>query len=80
MPSSSDDDDVFRVARAPAALRQSVEQLSRDCSRSLELLDGLPLSAIYSLACETYGENLPEFWRIWKDWLEDDGIQPMGDL
>ena len=27
-----------------------------------------------------YGDELPEFWVVWKDWTKPGPIQPMGDL
>ena len=29
---------------------------------------------------ESYGQELPEFWRTWRDWTKSDRAQPMGDL
>ena len=36
--------------------------------------------AILRLAEQSYGEQLPEFWRVWKDWTQTDHTQSMGDL
>jgi hypothetical protein len=77
---AGEEDDVFQKDKAPAALRQNVEQLCRDTGRTLEQMENLPLQSLYQLAQQTYGAELPEYWRIWKDWHENDQIQPMGDL
>lgn len=28
----------------------------------------------------TYGDELPEFWQVWKDWTKSEPPKPMGDL
>ena len=73
-------DERFFADKAPLALRRSVEQLAQDSQRSLSEMEGLKLGDIFALACSTYGDQLPEFWRVWKDWQENDQVQDMGDL
>ena len=46
---------------------------------SLEGFYGRPLLEIANLADETYDE-LPEFWRVWKDWHKPQPRPEMGDL
>ncbi len=74
-----DDDDRLEWQKAPAALRAAVEKLCADASVPVASLEQKPLSEVFALACATYGRELPEFWRIWQDW-RDDQVQPMGEL
>jgi len=73
-------DERFFSDKAPLPLRQNVEQLALDAEQSLSAMEGRKLGDIFALACKTYGGQLPEFWRVWKDWHENDQVQDMGDL
>lgn len=72
-------DDFYRD-RAPLPLKRSVEQLCVDADQAVSDMEGRPLEEIFVLACATYGDQLPEFWRVWKDWHDNDQVQDMGDL
>jgi len=73
-------DERYFADKAPFALRQAVEQLAQDSEHSLSQLEGMKLGDVFALACATYGDSLPEFWRVWKDWHENDQVQDMGEL
>jgi len=73
-------DERFFSDKAPLALRRSVEQLAQDSEQALSTMEGRNLGEIFALACQTYGDQLPEFWKVWKDWHENDQVQDMGDL
>ena len=62
------------------ALLAALDELRLRTGKSLDDLEQLTMRQIYSLAEETYGADLPEFWRIWSDWNRPGQIQPMGDL
>lgn len=58
----------------------AVQELCAHAGKSLEQMEQLSLNEIFELAEATYGENLPSFWQTWRDWHDDDEVQPMGDL
>lgn len=74
-------DDRFNRREATGTpLFRAVEELGRLSSTSLEEMEQLTLGEIYQMAEAAYGDELPEFWRIWADWNRPDQVQPMGDL
>ena len=75
-----DDNRFNRKETAGTPLGAAVEELALKSGRELDQLEWLTMPQILELAQETYGEALPEFWRIWADWHRPDEQQPMGDL
>jgi hypothetical protein len=74
------DEEFFRRSTAPPPYLRAVEQLVADSGRSWDEFEQLTPSQIYQVAQATYGDELPEFWRVWRDWHDGDQVQPMGDL
>ena len=64
---------------AGTPLLKAIEQLGAETGRSIEQLETVTMGEIAALAQTHYGDRLPEIWRIWIDW-QDDQVQPMGDL
>jgi hypothetical protein len=69
-----------RDAANTTALMAAIDHLRKAAGRTLDDLEQLSLREIYELAADTYGQQLPEFWRIWHDWNLPGQFQPMGDL
>ncbi len=57
----------------------AVKDLAEQTGEHLESFYGRPLLEIANLADEIYDE-LPEFWRVWKDWHAPQPRPEMGDL
>ena len=71
----------FHRQYAAPALKKAMEDLCARTGRTLESLEGITLGEAYRLAVRTYGDDLPEFWRIWNSWNEaPDDPAPMGEL
>ncbi len=70
-----------REEAAGTPLLAAIEELCRrNPDQSLDAMEQLTLGQIFAIVRRTYGEPLPEFWRIWEDWNRPDLRQPMGDL
>ena len=78
--SESANDEVFCIKTAPQAMRQAVDELAAALGRSMEEMELYTMGQIFTMAKDHYGDLLPKFWRVWKDWHKPDEIQPMGDL
>ncbi|MDP7016331.1 MAG: hypothetical protein QGG36_11050 [Pirellulaceae bacterium] len=79
-PLPTPNEDFFSVEESTAtALGKAVAELAELTGRSLVSFESMTLGEICAFAEERYDE-LPEFWRIWKDWNRPDLAQPMGDL
>lgn len=74
------DDELFRFATAPAPYQKAVELFCQDSGKSLTEIEQLTPHQIFERVREHYGEDLSEFWRIWKDWHSPEDVQPTGDL
>jgi hypothetical protein len=81
-PSESSSDEKFsrRDAANTKALMAALDDLCQATGRTLEDFERLSMREIYDLAAETYGQQLPEFWRIWHEWNLPGQFQKMGDL
>jgi hypothetical protein len=72
---------IYSRKTASRALLKAMDELGLQADKSSEELEGITLGQAYELAVAVYGENLPDFWRIWNEWNEaDDNPAPMGDL
>jgi hypothetical protein len=75
------DDRFNRHEAAGTPLLVAIEELCRlNPDETLAAMEERTLGQIFHIAVQTYGEALPEFWRIWQDWNRPDLRQPMGDL
>jgi hypothetical protein len=72
---------VFTNKWAAPALRQAMGDLASQTGRTIDELEGITLGDAYEQAVDSYGAELPEFWRIWASWNDmPDGPAEMGDL
>lgn len=72
---------VFDRKIAAPALLQAMEALAQKSQRSLDDLDQITLGEAYQLACKVYGDELPEYWRVWNSWNQGpDSPAEMGEL
>lgn len=78
---SAAEEHVFVRRNASPALKRAMEDLAARLGRTIESLEGTTLGEAFRLACDVYGDALPDFWVIWNDWnTAPDDPQPMGDL
>ena len=79
---NSQGDELFnrRDSANTAALMAALNHLCQTSGRTLDDLEQFSMREIYDLAAESYGQSLPEFWRIWHDWNRPGPCQAMGDL
>ena len=72
---------LFNRKSAAPVLIAAMQELADRNGRTLESMDQMRLGDAYDLAVATYGDELPEYWRIWNDWnTSPDDPAPMGDL
>ncbi|MGH7200424.1 MAG: hypothetical protein ACREJB_07440 [Planctomycetaceae bacterium] len=72
---------VFNVRTASPALTRAMTALAECSGHTLAELDQTTLGEAYRLAVETYGDELPDFWRVWNDWnTMPDQPAEMGEL
>jgi hypothetical protein len=72
---------LFNRKSAAPVLIAAMQDLADRSGRTLDSMDQMRLGDAFDLAVELYGDNLPEYWRIWNDWnTAPDEPRPMGDL
>ncbi len=72
---------LFNRKSAAPVLITAMQDLADRSGRTLDSLDQMRLGDAFDLAVELYGNDLPEYWRIWNDWnTAPDEPRPMGDL
>jgi len=72
---------LFNRKSAAPALITAMQDLADRSGRTLDSMDQMRLGDAFDLAVELYGNDLPEYWRIWNDWnTAPDEPRPMGDL
>jgi hypothetical protein len=74
------DEELFRYDSAPEPYQVAVDRLVADAGLTLDVLEQRTPTQIFQLAVEHYGAELPEYWRIWRDWHTSNEVPPMGDL
>jgi len=79
MPDSANDE-PFTIKTAPQPMLQAVDELASSLGRNIEEMELYTMGQVFEMAVDHYGEPLPDYWRVWKDWHDPDEIQPMGDL
>ena len=72
--------ELFSRKTSAAAYLVAVQDLCDKTGRTLYQMEQLTLHEIFEIAENIYGPSLPEFWEVWKDWHQNDKVQPMGDL
>jgi hypothetical protein len=82
MAEPTPNDDRFNRREANGTpLAAAVDDLCRlNPGYPIARMEQMTLGEIAALARATYGNRLPEFWRIWNDWNQPGLEQPMGDL
>jgi hypothetical protein len=72
---------LFNRKSAAPVLITAMQNLADRSGRTLDSMDQMRLGDAFDLAVELYGDDLPEYWRIWNDWnTAPDEPRPMGDL
>ncbi len=72
---------LFNRKSAAPALITAMQDLANRSGRTLDSMDQIRLGDAFDLAVELYGDDLPDYWRIWNDWnTAPDEPRPMGDL
>jgi hypothetical protein len=56
---------TFNHKWAAPPLKQAMQDLAEKTGRSLDELDGIKLGEAYLESVEAYGDELPEFWKVW---------------
>jgi hypothetical protein len=72
----------YNPRTAAPALKAAIADLARMSARPLPDFNGITLSDAYDLAVQSYGDELPQYWRIWQSWniASADPPADMGDL
>ena len=81
-PDSGPGDHRYNPRTAAPALKSAIADLAQKTSRPLPEFDGITLGDAYELAVEAYGDQLPQYWRVWQSWnaASSDPPPEMGDL
>jgi hypothetical protein len=69
----------FDPKECGAPMIEAVKQLADVTGQNVASFHGRTLTEIFQLADDTYDE-LPEFWRVWKEWHAPQPRPEMGDL
>ena len=72
--------ELFNRKSSAAPFIAAVQDLCDKTGRNMDQMELLTLHEIFEIAENIYGSSLPEFWEVWKDWHQNDKVQPMGDL
>lgn len=74
-------DHEFDPTTASPALRRAIANLAMKTGRDETEFNGVRLGDAYQLAVTAWGEELPDFWRVWNSWnTASDDPAPWGDL
>ncbi|MCA9241864.1 MAG: hypothetical protein KDA37_16755 [Planctomycetales bacterium] len=71
--------EFFTPQESAAPMVEAVRQMAADRGEAFETFVGKSYGELGAIAEETYDE-LPEFWRVWKDWHTPQPRPHMGDL
>lgn len=72
---------VFNKKWAAPPLKAAMEDLAQKTGCSIDELDGITLGEAYHRSRDVYGDDLPEFWKVWSSWNDAPDKEPeMGDL
>ena len=85
MPMKSDSgpgDHRYNPRNAAPALKTAIADLAQKTSLPLPEFDGIALGDAYELAVDAYGDQLPQYWRVWQSWNVASADPPaeMGEL
>ena len=74
-------DHVYIQSNASPALKSAIGDLAQKTGRPDSEFESIRLGDAYQLAVNTYGDQLPEFWRVWNSWNQNsDSPAAWGDL
>ena len=74
-------DHEFIPSNASPALKAAMAELAAKTGRPESEFSGMRLGDAFRLASETFGDELPEFWRVWNSWNQiPDTPRQWGDL
>jgi len=77
----STSDHTFNPKSASPALKRAISDLAARTDRPEASFAGIRLGDAYALAQETYGDQMPDFWKVWATWNDaPDDAAPWGDL
>lgn len=71
--------ETYQPKESGAAMIEAIQTLANKVGDDVATFEGRTLSSILELVETTYDE-LPEFWKIWKQWHAPQPHQDMGDL
>lgn len=74
-------DHEFNPKSASPALKTAIAELAAKSARDESEFVGIRMGAAYDLAVKSWGEELPDFWKVWNSWnTASDEHAPWGDL
>ena len=72
--------EVFDLKDCGRPMVEAVKLLADNVGEPFDSFVGRSLADVAQLAFDTYGSELPEFWRVWKEWHAPQPRPEMGDL
>ena len=74
-------DHEFDPKSASPALKQAISELAAKTGRDQSEFVGIRMGDAYETAVQVWGDDLPDFWRVWNSWnTASDDPAPWGDL
>lgn len=74
-------DHEYNSRYASIALKNAIQELSQRSGTPLQEFEGISLGKAFAMANESYGTELPEFWKVWDSWNSaSDDPAPLGEL
>lgn len=78
-PSYNPSVETYQPKECGQAMITAVQELADKVGEDVATFQGRTFTAIIELVEKTYDE-LPEFWRVWKQWHAPQPHQDMGEL
>ncbi len=74
-------DHEFNPKSASPALKTAIAELAAKTGKEEAEFVGIRLGDAYELAVKSWGNDLPDFWKVWNSWnVASDDPKPWGDL
>ena len=74
-------DHEFNPKSASPALKTAIAELAARYDKDEAGFVGIRLGDAYELAVKSWGNDLPDFWKVWNSWnVASDDPKPWGDL
>lgn len=80
LPANINQDHYDPEEAAGTPLQRAVQALAQQRGMLEAEFSTWTMGEILKEAETVYGDQLPDFWRVWKDWSGDPPSAPMGDL